>query len=138
MLMEKLKAYLEENFEGVAINGEEDVLNVVEKLVTDYNEVFTQLQAMKFETVKEQKMKELEEAGIDKEVIEAELEGIEEISDLEEIADRLIRVATKVAESRKGAHGVDPLELKRKGSAFKKSSQKAEPTNAFDKLMKSI
>lgn len=138
MLLEKMKELLEGHFEGVSIENEEQVIETVTKLINDYNEIFGQLQEAEFEKVKEQKVRELMEAGVSKDIIDEELADIETAEELEIIADKLKKVVSKVKESvSKNEPPLQPQDLEGKGHSVPGSNQQ-NSADTFDKLMKEV
>jgi len=90
MLLDEIKTLLESNFEGVEIGCEDDAKKVVEQLITDYQQTFSELRSLELDVVKGNKITELKQAGVQEDVIQDELDGIESVEELDEICDKLI------------------------------------------------
>jgi len=137
MLIQDLKELLESNFEGVKIESEEDIKTVIAKLITDYADVHTQYNKLQFERIKEQKISELLELGIDKDTLEEELEGIEDVEELETICDKLKNMLTKVKEQTQRSRLLPDLDIQGKGvSVINKTEEPAKDT--FGNLLENI
>lgn len=135
MVYEQLKKYFEQNFEDVTIESEDDVMEMVKKLVTDYTEVYAELQKLQLAHIKEQKVKELKDLGIDEEIINEELADITDEDELNKVVDKLKNIFSKVKESAK-QDSVDPLKLRKGVTATEDDAGKTG--NMFDKLMRNI
>jgi len=137
MLIQDLKELLESNFEGVRIESEEDIRTVIAKLITDYADVHTQYNKLQFERIKEQKISELLELGIDKDTLEEELEGIEDVEELETICDKLKNMLTKVKEQTQRSRLLPDLDIQGKGvSVINKTEEPSKDT--FGNLLENI
>lgn len=101
MLRDELQKKLEGRFEDVEITSDEDVITVVDKLITDYEQSFAELNALTLKVAKREKTTEMKEHGIDDSVIASELEGVESVEELDTLAAKLINVAKSVTESAK-------------------------------------
>lgn len=124
MIFEQLKEKLEGQFDGLKIESPEELIETVNKLITDYTELYAQVQAMEIEKVKEQKIQELVSAGVDEDVAREELSEVMDPDEIEQIAATLMKLASKVQEQRKGTFiptgkGVSVV---KKGADISKSS----------------
>lgn len=137
MLIQDLKELLESNFEGVRIESEEDIRTVIAKLITDYADVHAQYNKLQFERVREQKISELLELGIDKDMLEEELDGIEDIEELETICDKLKSMLTKVKEQTQRSRLLPGLDVQGKGvSVINKTEEPVK--DPFGSLLENI
>lgn len=126
MIFEQLKEKLEGQFDGLKIESPEDLIETVSKLITDYTELYAQVQAMEIEKVKEQKIQELVSAGVDEEVAREELSEVVDPDEIEQIAATLMKLASKVQEQRKGTF----IPTGKGVSVVKKNSDVSKPSSA--------
>jgi|GEM_PF-5058681 len=142
MLFEQLKTMMENNFEGITINSEEELIKATEKLMKDYQETFMEVQAMELERVKESKIRELADSvGLDIETIKAEFEDVSDMDELEKVADKLLKLGQKFHESRSRKHenGFDFIPTGGKARVKgEKNNHKDSINPLFSKLMKSV
>ena len=126
MIFEQLKEKLEGQFDGLKIESPEELIETVNKLITDYTELYAQVQAMEIEKVKEQKIQELVSAGVDEEVAREELSEVVDPDEIEQIAATLMKLASKVQEQRKGTF----IPTGKGVSVVKKNSDVSKPSSA--------
>ena len=89
-LFNDLKGVLETKFEGVTIGTPAELLGAVQKLVSDYEQTYADMQALQFVNAKREKTQTLIAAGVTEETINNELTAATTIEDLEAITAKLI------------------------------------------------
>jgi len=137
-VFEQLKTFLEEHFDGVTIQDEEDAMETLKKLVSDYADIYSQLQKVEFERVKENRVRELIDLGVDQQIIDEELADIEDEETLDNVVDKLKAVLSSVKES-KAKNAIDPLSLRKGTSAVKEEKASANNNESlFNKMMKMV
>lgn len=116
MLFADLKAILEKRFEGVQITTPEEATSVVEKLIADYEQTFSEMKSLEFAVAKKDKTAELIAAGVAEDVIASAISEIATIEDLSVAVDKLLTDNTVTESVKDDADDVD-LEGTRKSAA---------------------
>lgn len=142
MLLKDLKEIIETQFEGVKVENEADIKDVISKLISDYSSTYGELTSMKVTKLKSEKTAELIAAGVTESVIATELETVETEEEVLACADRLLTIisaqeAQKVQES-SGDKAIDPVEGKSMLTKQTEEPAKPAPLSAFERAMQQI
>ena len=134
-VFEQVKELLESHFEGVSVESSEDAIELVKKLIQDYTDAYTQLQRVEFESIRESKVRELTELGVDQKIIDEELADIEDVETLETTVEKIKSIFSKVKEQ-KQAGAIDPLALRKSKQTIEEDNKVTD--SLFDKMMRIV